>query len=108
MLLFELVLFIGSVPSGRALERSGLVVDLAQSGSQLSGSWQISFSSQSNSGSLQGVVSGNSVSARLLPSRVGACPYTLTATRSGNTLSGNYSAFNCTAALSGTLTGTKQ
>ena len=83
-------------------------ITIAQSGSQLSGSWQIGFGSLVNSGSLQGVASGNSVSAQLLPSRAGACPYTLTATRSGNTLSGNYSAFNCTQPLSGTFTGTRQ
>lgn len=83
-------------------------ITIAQSGSQITGSWQIGFGSLVNSGSLQGVVSGNSISAQLYPSRADACPYTLTATRSGNTLNGNYSAFSCTISISGTFTGTRQ
>ena len=99
--------YVGSVVDTVGGSGQGTIT-LAQSGNQLGGSWQISFSSLSNRGSLQGVVSGSSVSPQLYPSRPDACPYTLTATRNGDTLRGNYSAFNCTAPLSGTFTGTRQ
>jgi opacity protein-like surface antigen len=81
---------------------------ISQSGSQLTGSWQIGFTGGLNSGSLQGTVSGSSVSVQLYPSRPDACPYNLTATRSGDTLTGNYAAYNCSISISGTLTAQKQ
>lgn len=83
-------------------------ITLSQSGNQLTGAWQISFGSGRNSGFLQGVVNGGSISAQLYPSRSDACPYDLVATRSSNTLSGNYAAFNCTVSVSGTFVGVKQ
>lgn len=79
-------------------------VTLTQSGSDLAGTWQAIFSEGSNGGSAVGVVNGSEVVLELYPSETSACPYNVVATRSGSTLSGNYSAFNCTASVTGTLT----
>ncbi len=76
---------------------------ISQSGNQFTGSWQISFYSGVNSGSLQGTASGNSVNVQLYPSDPTGCPFNVTATRSGNTMTGNYAAFDCTGSVSGTL-----
>lgn len=81
---------------------------ISQSGSQLTGSWQIGFGGGVNSGSLQGTASGNAVNVQLFPSNPSACPFNVTATRSGDTMNGNYAAFNCTGAISGTLNVTKR
>jgi hypothetical protein len=44
----------------------------------------------------------------LTPSVPTTCPFNLTATLSGTTMSGTYAAYNCTVAESGTFTATKQ
>ena len=81
---------------------------VSQSGSRLTGSWQIGFEAGVNSGSLDGTVSGNAVNLQLFPSNPNACPFNVTATRSGNTMNGNYASFDCAASVSGTLSVTRQ
>lgn len=76
---------------------------ITQSGSQLSGSWQIAFREGVNSGSLQGTASADAVTVQLFPSNPNACPFNVTATRSGDTMNGNYSSFSCSRPISGTL-----
>jgi hypothetical protein len=55
-----------------------------------------------------GSINGASVSLTLTPSVPTNCPYTVTATVSGNAINGTYATFNCLAALSGSVTLTKQ
>ena len=109
----------GTAPFSYAGSWSGTIQDslagpgtisatLTQSGSDLGGTWQASFTSGSNGGSAVGFVNGNEVLLELHPSSVSACPYNVVATRSGNTLSGNYSAFNGTGTITGTISMTKQ
>ena len=80
----------------------------SQDGDTLSGAWQITFARGVNSGYVEGVVNGNSIRAQLYPSNPQACPYNVTATRSGDNLTGNYAAFNCNVANSGTITASRQ
>ena len=83
-------------------------VTVAQNGSSLTGTWSISAAVQTNSGSLSGSVTGSSLSITLTPSVPTSCPYQLTATVTGNTITGTYASFNCTVAVSGSLTVTRQ
>ena len=84
-------------------------VTMSQSGTQLVGTWQTTFAAGgTNSGTLQGTVRTNDVLIELYPSDPSTCPFALVAQRSGSTLSGTYAAFNCTVAVSGTMSITKQ
>ena len=84
-------------------------VTMSESGTQLLGTWQATFAAGgTNSGTLQGVVRTNDVLIELYPSNPSTCPFALVAQRSGSTLSGTYAAFNCTIAVSGTMSITKQ
>lgn len=85
-----------------------VTVSMTQSGSDLAGTWQAVFASGTNGGTAIGVVNGSQVVLELYPSSASACPFNVVATRSGDTLSGNYSAFNCTGTITGTLSITKQ
>ncbi len=83
-------------------------VTLAQTGSNISGTWLIAFPSSDNGGSLSGTISGSSLSATLSPSNPNSCPFNLTATVSGTVLSGTYASFNCIIAITGSFSATKQ
>ena len=83
-------------------------VTLAQSGSSLSGTWSFTAGADTNSGSLSGSVTGSSLSAMLTPSVPTSCPFQVTATINGNTISGTYAAVNCTVPISGSLSLTRQ
>lgn len=76
---------------------------LAQSGNQLGGTWSATFNAGNNGGSLTGVITGNSVVIELYPSNPSLCPYRVVANRSGSSLTGDYSAFNCSGTITGTL-----
>lgn len=80
-----------------------VTVTLTQSGSSLAGTWQANFAAGSNGGSASGTINGNQVILELHPSNVTTCPFRVIANRSGSTLSGNYTAFNCLDTVSGTL-----
>jgi hypothetical protein len=81
-----------------------------QSGSGLSGTWSTSFANGvlNNGGSLTGSMNGSNIAATLAPSNPLECPYNVTATRNGNTITGTYAAFNCTVAVSGSVNVTKE
>ena len=83
---------------------------ISQTGSSLSGTWATVYPDPTfnNSGSFSGTASGMSFSGMLSPSDPTACPYTINATVSGNLMSGTYAAFNCTFAVSGSISLTKQ
>ena len=86
-------------------------VTLAQTSSNISGTWLIAFPSNpalDNGGSLSGTISGSSLSATLSPSNPNGCPFNLTATVSGTVLSGTYASFNCVIAITGSFNATKQ
>jgi hypothetical protein len=80
---------------------------MTQSGSNLAGTWQATFSTGNNGGSLVGVVNGNEVVLELHPSNPSFCPYNVVAQRSGSTLAGTYAAFNCVEAVTGSVTVSK-
>jgi len=85
-----------------------VTVTVTQSGADLAGTWQAVFDSGTNGGSAIGIVNGSQVVLELQPASATACPYNVVATRSGDTLSGNYSAFSCSISITGTLSITKQ
>jgi hypothetical protein len=60
-----------------------------------------------NGGSLSGTVTGSSLSVTLSPSDPLTCPFQVTATVNGNRITGTYAAFNCTVALSGSISLTR-
>jgi hypothetical protein len=80
---------------------------LAQNGNELTGNWQIVFEDRTVGGTATGVVSGNEVVFDLVPSQANTCPYNVVVTRSGDTLSGTYSAVDCSANVTGTISVSK-
>ena len=83
---------------------------ISQTGSSLSGTWATVYPDPTfnNSGSFSGTASGMSFSGTLSPSDPNACPYTINATVSENLMSGTYATFDCTFAVSGSISLTKQ
>jgi hypothetical protein len=81
---------------------------MTQSGNNLVGTWQATFNSGNNGGSLVGVVNGNEIALELHPSNPNYCPYNVVAQRSGSSLSGTYAAFNCLDVVTGSVSVTKQ
>ena len=81
-----------------------------QSGGPLTGTWSATFANGvlTNTGSLSGSMNGSDISAVLTPTDPLACPYNVTATRTGNTITGTYAAFNCTASVTGSVNVTKE
>ena len=59
--------------------------------------------SAANSGTLSGTIAGSTLSLTLTPSDPRTCPFDLTATVSGNRITGTYAAFNCTVPVSGAI-----
>lgn len=84
-----------------------VTANLTQRGNELGGTWRAVYPEFTNSGSAVGLVNGSDVLIELWPSDPTTCPFRLTATRSGDSLSGTYAAFNCTASISGQITLTK-
>ena len=82
---------------------------ISQTGSSLSGTWATVYPDPTfnDSGSFSGTASGMSFSGTLSPSDPNACPYTINATVSENLMSGTYATFNCTFAVSGSISLTK-
>ena len=83
---------------------------ISQTGSSLSGTWATVYPDPTfnDSGSFSGTASGMSFSGTLSPSDPNACPYTINATVSENLMSGTYATFDCTFAVSGSISLTKQ
>lgn len=79
-------------------------VSMTQVGMDVFGNWVLTKDGViMNSGDATGVVNGDDVALELRPSDPTTCPYNVLVTRSGNTLSGTYTAFNCTVALGGSI-----
>ena len=85
-------------------------ITITQTGSSLSGTWATVYPDPTfnDSGSFSGTASGMSLSGTLSPSDPTDCPYTINATVSGNLMSGTYATFDCTFAVSGSISLTKQ
>jgi hypothetical protein len=98
----------GSITSNLAVGSGPATVTLSQSGNRLSGTWSVIGPTSPDSGSLTGSVDGSAVSVTLSPSVPTGCPYTATMTVSGNSMTGTYAAFNCTASIAGGIALTKQ
>jgi hypothetical protein len=81
-----------------------------QSGGPLTGTWSATFvnGAVTNGGSFSGSINGSNISAILTPNDPLECPYNLSATRNGNTITGTYAALNCTVVVSGSVTVTKE
>lgn len=93
-----------------ALGPGSVRITFNQSGGPLTGTWSATFANGAltNTGSLSGSMNGSDISAILTPTDPLACPYNVTATRNGNTITGTYAAFNCTASVSGSVSVTKE
>ena len=98
----------GSITSNQAAGSGPARVTLSQTGNNLSGTWSVTGPNSPDSGSLTGSINGSGVSLTLSPSVPTNCPYTVTATVSGNSMNGTYAAFNCTLAVAGGVALTKQ
>lgn len=87
-----------------------VTASMTQSGTDFVGTWAADFAGTQydNGGSLYGIINNESVVIDLQPSNSMACPFDVVANRSGSTLSGNYSAYNCSVTVTGTLSITKQ
>lgn len=85
-------------------------ITISQSGASVTGVWSSTFSNSNfnNGGSTSGTVDGNSVTFILSPSNPRSCPFNAIGTISGNQITGNYAAFNCTGAITGTFSVTRQ
>ena len=85
-------------------------VTLASSGSLVTGTWGATFPdpAYNTSGTVNGTSTATSLSLTVTPSVAGACPFTFTATRSSNQLSGTYATFDCNVSVSGSATVTRQ
>ena len=82
---------------------------MSQSGSDIVGTWQATFTGGGNNGgTLAGVINGQEVLIEMYPSDPSTCPFAAVAQRSGSTLAGTYAAFNCTVAVTGSVNVTKQ
>ncbi len=81
---------------------------ISQTGTQLTGTWQSTFtdSTNNNGGSLSGTVGDTSIALLLAASRSQACSLTVAAIRDEDNddhFSGTYASFNCALAQSGSL-----
>ena len=91
-----------------------ITVTLVQDGNDLRGTYQTTFADPRNNGagSVDGEIHGNGVTLTASPSVRSfvptACPFNVTAFVNGAQISGTYAAFNCTVAVSGSLTLTRQ
>ena len=85
------------------------LLTITQVGTSLTGTWSVDATSfaGANGGSLFGIVNGSNVSIELRPSDTLTCSFSVTATASGNTITGTYVTFNCTVVLSDTISLTR-
>ncbi len=86
-----------------------LSATMSQSGSNLVETWQAAFTGGGNNGgTLAGIINNQEELIELFPSNPNSCPFAVVGQRSGTTISGTYAAFNCTIAVTGSVSVTKQ
>jgi hypothetical protein len=83
---------------------------LAQDGTALTGTWNVTYSNPSlnGSGTATGSANGDAITLTLQPSVPTQCPIAVTATVSGSRMIGTAVSFNCTLSSSGSIDLTKQ
>jgi hypothetical protein len=82
-----------------------LTIALTHSGSYVTGTWR---GAEIGWRALNGTTDGSLVNATLLPSVPTACPYNLTASVSGNRMTGTYVSFNCAFPVTGAVDVTRR
>jgi hypothetical protein len=83
----------------------GLTIVLTHSGTYVTGTWR---GAEPWWRALNGTVNGGAIAATLLPSASTACPYTLTASVSGDHFTGTYTSFNCPVPVTGAVDATRR
>ncbi len=85
------------------------LVTITQVGASFTGTWSVDATSfaGTHDGSLFGTVSGSNVSIFLRSSDPLTCLFDIAATATGNTIAGNYTTFNCTVLLGGSISFTR-
>ena len=84
-------------------------VTIAQSGTDLSGTWSATTPGGTDSGPLSGSIDGSTLSISFFSAvPQGACHYGVTATVSGNQMTGTWTTVTCVTPANGTLSLTKQ
>ena len=81
---------------------------LSQSGSALSGTWNLVGPDGASTGSLSGNAIGALAAMTLTPSVATQCPYTMNTTIAGNRMTGIYASFTCSVVSSGSIDLTRQ
>ncbi len=100
--------WVGTITSHQVVGSGPARVTFAQASARLAGTWSATGPGGPDRGVLSGLVSGSGVALTLTPNVPINCPFAVFATVNGNQMTGTYSALNCTAAVSGGLTLTKQ
>lgn len=98
----------GTITSNQVSGNGPARITIAQSGTSLTGTWNATGPGGPDSGNMSGSISGSSVSMNLASSVPTNCPYTVTVTVGGTSMTGTYATANCTVAASGGINLTKQ
>jgi hypothetical protein len=90
-----------------------LLLTMSQTGNQVTGTWQSTFSdaTNNNGGALSGTVNDASIALTLTAAQPQACSFTVAAIRdedNDNHFTGTYAASNCTRVENGTLNVNRQ
>jgi hypothetical protein len=93
----------GTITSSLATGSTPATLTLSQSGSSLSGTWNLVGPDGPTAGSLTGGAVGSLVAMTLTPGVQTQCPYTVNATVSNTRMTGVYASFNCTVVSSGSI-----
>lgn len=90
---------------------SGAVrLNMIQDAAAVSGTWSVSFAAAgaTDSGGMNGTLSGTAVSLTFRSTSSNTCPVALSGTLTGQTLTGSYSTFSCDQSAGGTFTLNRQ
>ena len=98
----------GNITSNLSAGSGPARVTISQTGNSVSGIWSVTGPNSPDSGILSGSFDGSVVSMTLSPSVPTGCPYRMTATVVGNSMTGTYAAFDCTLPVAGGVALTKQ
>ena len=101
--------WVGTIQDSMA-GRGSVRMTIQQNGSSLSGTWSATFSNSSynNGGTATGTVNGSAISAVLYGPNSSVCPFAVTATWSGNRITGTYAAYSCSQAITGSIDVSRQ
>lgn len=82
-----------------------MTFSLVENAGSLSGTWSADYTNgSSQSGSINGSLSGDGITALLTPGVLSECPYKAAGTRKNdNSIGGTFAAINCSVSVSGTF-----